>query len=147
MGQQQLLLLVLGVVIVGLAVVVGIEAFDSNRTRAAQDELVNAGVRIAGEGTAWTLHAKMLGGGGGSPAGITFAGLGYEVQADGSYASGDGVYTLTSDASGFVTQGVAADFDVYVTTAVYGPEARCVLTETATGAAPLTPAAPAGCSW
>ena len=34
MGQQQLLLLVLGIVIVGLAVVVGIQAFGENQKKA-----------------------------------------------------------------------------------------------------------------
>jgi Tfp pilus assembly ATPase PilU len=34
MGQQQLLLLVLGIVIVGLAVVVGIQAFSENQKQA-----------------------------------------------------------------------------------------------------------------
>ena len=39
MGQQQLLLLVLATVIVGLATVAGIQAFDENRRQAAADAL------------------------------------------------------------------------------------------------------------
>ena len=46
MGQQQLLLLVLATVIVGLATVAGIQAFDENQTQAAQDALVQRGTTI-----------------------------------------------------------------------------------------------------
>ena len=47
MGQQQLLLLVLGIVIVGLAVVVGIQAFSENQKKSNADALVNDAIRIA----------------------------------------------------------------------------------------------------
>jgi hypothetical protein len=49
MGQQQLLLLVLATVIVGLATVAGIQAFDENQEQATQDALVQRGVEIASE--------------------------------------------------------------------------------------------------
>ena len=49
MGQQQLLLLVLGIVIVGLAVVVGIQAFSENQQKANLDAMINDGVRIASD--------------------------------------------------------------------------------------------------
>ncbi len=65
MGQQQLLLLVLGIVIVGLAVVVGISAFSENRIKASADALVADGLRIASDVQAWALKPKQLGEGGG----------------------------------------------------------------------------------
>lgn len=46
MGQQQLLLLVLGIVIVGLAVVVGIQAFDESSEAAEADALTMDAMRI-----------------------------------------------------------------------------------------------------
>jgi len=46
MGQQQLLLLVLGIVIVGLAVVVGIQAFDESAQQAESDGLTMDAMRI-----------------------------------------------------------------------------------------------------
>ena len=49
MGQQQLLLLVLGIVIVGLAVVVGIQAFSENQKKSNADALVNDAIRIASD--------------------------------------------------------------------------------------------------
>lgn len=46
MGQQQLLLLVLATVIVGLATVAGIEAFEQGERRATQDALTQRAVSI-----------------------------------------------------------------------------------------------------
>lgn len=56
MGQQQLLLLVLSTVIVGLAVVAGIEAFDQGQRQATQDALIQRAVSI-GTGIV-TAHSK-----------------------------------------------------------------------------------------
>jgi hypothetical protein len=49
MGQQQLLLLVLATVIVGLATVAGIQAFSENQQQAAQDALVQRGTEIVSD--------------------------------------------------------------------------------------------------
>ena len=62
MGQQQLLLLVLGIVIVGLAVVVGINAFSENRTKSNADALVTDGLRVASDIQAWALKPAQFGG-------------------------------------------------------------------------------------
>jgi len=65
MGQQQLLLLVLGIVIVGLAVVVGINAFGENQKRANADAMVNDALRIASDIQAYALKPAQFGGSGG----------------------------------------------------------------------------------
>lgn len=65
MGQQQLLLLVLGIVIVGLAVVAGINAFSENQEKSQKDAIVNEGMRIATDIQAWRLKPDAFGGGGG----------------------------------------------------------------------------------
>ena len=49
MGQQQLLLLVLSTVIVGLATVAGIQAFDENRAQAASDALNQKAAQLAAD--------------------------------------------------------------------------------------------------
>lgn len=89
MGQQQLLLLVLGIVIVGLAVVVGISAFGENRKKASLDALVNDGVRIAADAQAWSLEPSAFGGGNGVPTNLTFETLGY-TNASGIYTNANG---------------------------------------------------------
>ena len=62
MGQQQLLLLVLGIVIVGLAVVAGIQAFAENQKKANADALLNDGIRVASAAQAWYLKPAAFGG-------------------------------------------------------------------------------------
>jgi len=81
MGQQQLLLLVLGIVIVGLAVVVGIQAFNENQRKANADALVSDAIRIGSDIQAWKLKPKAFGGGAEATnwTGITFDQLGYET--------------------------------------------------------------------
>lgn len=49
MGQQQLILLVLATVIVGIAIVVGIRAFTENDARANADAMMQDAVRMAND--------------------------------------------------------------------------------------------------
>ena len=77
MGQQQLLLLVLGIVIVGLAVVVGIQAFSENQQKSEIDTRTSELVDIATKIQAWSLKPTTLDGGGGSFNGVTFNDVGY----------------------------------------------------------------------
>jgi hypothetical protein len=104
MGQQQLLLLVLGIVIVGLAVVVGIQAFGENQKKANADAMVNDGVRIASDLQAWALKPAAFGGGGNNDGttpfvGADFDGIGY-THNTGTYTNLNADYTLTLEASG-----------------------------------------------
>jgi hypothetical protein len=62
MGQQQLLLLVLATVIVGLATVAGIQAFDEGQTQAAQDALQQRALTIGSDIYAATQQPTQLGG-------------------------------------------------------------------------------------
>ncbi|MEM6326252.1 MAG: hypothetical protein AAF791_03955 [Bacteroidota bacterium] len=70
MGQQQLLLLVLSLVIVGLAVVVGIQVWNEASRKDRADDLMNQNVRLAQEAIQWRGRDEIYGGGGG--AGATF---------------------------------------------------------------------------
>lgn len=97
MGQQQLLLLVLGIVIVGLAVVVGIQAFGENQKKANADAIVNDVIRIASDAQAWSLKPKAFGGGDGAFTGVTFEKLGYTTgtgATTGNYGNLNGAYSL-----------------------------------------------------
>ena len=97
MGQQQLLLLVLGIVIVGLAVVVGIQAFSENQQKANLDAMVNDGVRIASDLQAWSLKPRAFGGPavGDSISDGTFADLGYPTDSSGDYVTTSGTFVLS----------------------------------------------------
>ncbi|MEM8600004.1 MAG: hypothetical protein AAGF99_08785 [Bacteroidota bacterium] len=63
MGQQQLLLLVLGLILVGLAIVVGIESFDRGRQQARYDQKTQKLVEFASLIQAYGSTAEALGGG------------------------------------------------------------------------------------
>ncbi|MEM1055095.1 MAG: hypothetical protein AAGI52_06180 [Bacteroidota bacterium] len=68
MGQQQLLLLVLSIVIVGLAVFAGILIYGESSRHDRADDVLNQSVRLAQEAIQWKGRAAVYGGGGGANA-------------------------------------------------------------------------------
>lgn len=77
MGQQQLLLIVLGVIVVGIAVVVGINLFNANAETSTQDSIVSQGTNIGAMAQQYYKKPVAMGGGGNSfskgPSGQTFS--------------------------------------------------------------------------
>ena len=117
MGQQQLLLLVLGIVIVGLAVVVGIQAFSENQKKANADALLLTAMRIATDAQAWLQKPEAMGGGLPANGGrlpsfnsvtVTFAKLGYPANASGDYETVDGVFSLDDGGALLIVKGESA---------------------------------------
>ncbi|MEL6614345.1 MAG: hypothetical protein AAFQ43_01330 [Bacteroidota bacterium] len=104
MGQQQLLLLVLGIVIVGLAVVVGIRAFEENSDKANQDAIVSDGIRIVNNAQAWGLKPAPYGGGAGSFTNLTFGQINYDTGTNSYYENSSGRFGLV------VTAGTPGSF-------------------------------------
>ena len=66
MGQQQLLLIVLGVIIVGIAVVVGINLFNANAESSAKDGIVSDCTNLAAMAQQFYKKPVSMGGGGNS---------------------------------------------------------------------------------
>ena len=99
MGQQQLLLLVLATVIVGLATVAGIQAFDQGQTRANQDALTTTAVKIASDIQARVKEPSQFGGYDGdlseAEGNISLGELGYKTDG-GTYKTAEGECTLGS---------------------------------------------------
>ncbi|MFT5143958.1 MAG: hypothetical protein ACI80V_001707 [Rhodothermales bacterium] len=145
MGQQQLLLLVLGIVIVGLAVVVGIQAFSENQKKANADALVNDAIRISSDAQAWKLKPGAFGGGASATnwTGVSLLQLGYTVGNNSStpgtaeadqYENLNGIFdlsasgvTLTVDANSYQTDGVTVLNHIVV--AVTGTEPSDITTQ------------------
>ncbi len=102
MGQQQLLLLVLGIVIVGLAVVVGINAFSENRTKSNADATVTDALRIASDIQAWALKPSQFGGkaDGANINTATFALIGYPTSTGGDYVNVNADYDIATTLDG-----------------------------------------------
>ncbi|NND71637.1 MAG: hypothetical protein HKN43_08660 [Rhodothermales bacterium] len=75
MGQQQLLLLVFGIVIVAVAVIAGMEAFSRKMEQSAADNLVDRNLTIASEAVAWKTKRDPYNGGNASYLGLATDGL------------------------------------------------------------------------
>ena len=117
MGQQQLILLVLATVIVGIAIIIGIRAFTENGIRANSDAMVQDMVRMASDAQAWKQKPAPFGGqdvgvakdAPGNYTGIGWIPLGYPdanpdalppEPADGTYENLNGHFTIAAGAGG-----------------------------------------------
>ncbi len=65
MGQQQLLLIILGVIIVGIAIAVGISQFGAHSTQANKDGVTSSLVNAAANAYQYKIRPTTMGGGGG----------------------------------------------------------------------------------
>ncbi|MCL6098377.1 MAG: hypothetical protein M1391_07375 [Bacteroidetes bacterium] len=87
MGQQQLLLIVLGVIIVGIAVVVGINVFTASSTSSNRDAVISDLTNLASMAQTYYRKPTALGGGNN-----TFTGWTVPAQLD---TTGNGTYSAT----------------------------------------------------
>ena len=76
MGQSQLLMIILGVIIVGIAIAVGIGQFGESALAANRDAIAADGNRIIAQSQTWYRKPTSLGGGGNTFTGLTLGGLG-----------------------------------------------------------------------
>lgn len=92
MGQQQLLLIILGVIIVGIAIAVGLSMFSSQSISSNKDAIINDLNNLFANAYQFRIRPASMGGGGGSY-------VGYAIPA-----------TLSSNENGtYTTSSVAAD--------------------------------------
>ena len=75
MGQQQLLLMVLGVIVVGVAVVAGFSAAEVSFMQHDADALVNRCLHIAQDAVYWKTKTDPFEGGSASYAGLASGGF------------------------------------------------------------------------
>ncbi|MBI1803301.1 MAG: hypothetical protein HY033_09120 [Ignavibacteriae bacterium] len=95
MGQQQLLLIILGVIIVGIAIAVGISQFGAHSTQANKDGVTSSLVNIAANAYQFKIRPTTMGGGGGKYTGYTVPSK-MAKDDNGSYAAGTvGTATVT----------------------------------------------------
>jgi hypothetical protein len=88
MGQQQLLLIILGVIIVGIAIAVGISQFGAHSTQANKDGVTSSVVNIAANAYQFKIRPSTMGGVAGSYSGY---GIPSKMVAD-----DNGTYALSS---------------------------------------------------
>lgn len=90
MGQQQLLLIVLGVIVVGLAVVVGFTLFKTNAADLNRNAIINDLINLASKAQRHYKVSRVLGGGGGQ----YFDGL---ILASNEQSNDNGEYRFSPD--------------------------------------------------
>jgi len=131
MGQQQLLLLVLGIVIVGIAIVVGINAYAENSVKSNYDAILQDALRIASDAQAWKSKPELFGGqldtyktDQDNFTGAIFSAWGYSQAAIGAsglcYVNLNGEFQITPGATSLVILGQSDQHENQVQLAVTG---------------------------
>jgi hypothetical protein len=101
MGQQQLLLIVLGVIVVGIAVVVGINLFNANAVSSNRDGVVSDLNNLGAMAQQYYKKPASMGGGGN-----TFTGWTIPTQLD---TTANGFYVATVAAQSVVIVGTGTE--------------------------------------
>jgi hypothetical protein len=122
MGQQQLLLIVLGVIVVGIAVVVGINLFSANAESSTQDSMVSQGTSLGALAQQFYKKPVAMGGGGNDFTSFTNSKVSAELLD-----TPDATWTISGQsATGCTITGTPKD-------ATYKSDWTVVVTVTATG--------------
>ena len=117
MGQQQLLLIILGIVVIAIAVAIGISLFRAHAISSKRDILTNETINMAAQAISYYKRAKEFGGGGKSFEGWEIP---FQVQntINGSYViseRSDDKITITATG----TEVVTGNDSIKVKTVVY----------------------------
>jgi len=91
MGTQQLLLIILGVILIGIMIAVGITMFTDQSAAANRDEITNDLVNLAAQAQKYYRKPAVLGGGSNSFGGMTMSRLTSKPT------NANGTYVLTPD--------------------------------------------------
>ncbi|MBI3578341.1 MAG: hypothetical protein HY276_06095 [Ignavibacteriales bacterium] len=92
MGQQQLLLIILGVIIVGIAIAVGLSLFSAQSIQSNRDAIINDLNNLAAQAYQYRIRPSSMGGGQGKYDGFTIPSK-MSANENAKYAA-----TVTTDA-------------------------------------------------
>ncbi len=112
MGQQQLLLIILGVIVVGLAVMIGILLFKDNAISANRDAVTNDLLNLASHAQQYFRRPLILGGGEGTFAGLTADATGLKKltsNVNGSNQNGTCKILTAGNSTTVVLQGLGVE--------------------------------------
>ena len=114
MGQQQLLLIVLGTIIVGVAVVVGINMFTQGAVNAERDAVMQDINAIASDAAAYWRKPAAMGGGA-----RDFTNASSVVDFGSDSSNTNGTYRMSSiTATGFTLTGTGANEGVVIAASI-----------------------------
>ena len=103
MGQQQLLLIILGVIIVGIAIAVGLSLFSAQSIQSNRDAMINDLNNLAAQAYQYRIRPTSMGGGQGSYVGFSIP-TKMRTNENGIYTLG----TVTATAIPFVATSAQA---------------------------------------
>ncbi len=132
MGQQQLLLLVLSIVLVGVAVVIGITVFADKSNDSDFDAISSEAVKIAAHMVSWKMSPSSLGGGSGAEylTGLTFDAMGYKSTTDNRTTANSAMFMRSIDnldsARPYIVVRPENNRDLRVQLFLYGTGPRCL---------------------
>jgi len=109
MGQQQLLLIILGVIIVGIAVAVGITMFQSNAVSSNRDAVISDMNMLASRCQAYYRKPVSMGGGGGTFTPAAPAPTLNSLFSPADLANDNGHYTVTPAAQSVTVVGMGKE--------------------------------------
>jgi hypothetical protein len=118
MGQQQLLLLVLGAIIVGVAIVVGMNMFSTSAVNANRDAVVQDCMTLATRAQQWYRTPAVLGGGGRSFSGISLN----SIRFPGTNENGTFAIVGNTNACTITGNGLEPQADPGIVTIVAAPD-------------------------
>ncbi len=129
MGQQQLLLIILGTIIVAIAIAIALTLFADNSVSSNRDAIQDDLIHLAARAQHFYRRPKSMGGGSQSYAGLTADSLGMAKLAGSNFSNNDNaVYTIqeAGDANHVVIRAVGkvemtdGNFPTYDMTVVPG---------------------------
>jgi hypothetical protein len=124
MGQQQLLLIVVGIIVVSIAVYSGILLFNANAIDAKRNNVTNELVNLAAIAQGYYLRPTTMGGGAHTFTGWTIPGQ-LKITANGSYTST--VYQDSIVITGIGNEVVTGNDSVQVKIAVHGDKYKVTI--------------------
>ncbi|MEX1139405.1 MAG: hypothetical protein WEB33_01700 [Bacteroidota bacterium] len=117
MGQQQLLLIILGVIIVGIAIAVGLSMFTAQSVGANRDAIIADMTNLAANAYQHRIRPTTMGGGGGDY--TTYAiPPSLATNENGSYGLG------TVNATSIQFTGTSSQYTTDSVTGTYGPDGK-----------------------
>jgi hypothetical protein len=123
MGQQQLLLLVLGVVLVAVAIVGGLYIFEENLKKNNAEMLVSEAINIATSAQSWKIRPSTFGGQTGTARNNPMDFSGFTLRAislEEPYMTINGTFTASADTRGLIIEGFNDELGNKVTLTVDG---------------------------
>ena len=118
MGQQQLLLIILGVIIVGIAIAVGLSLFSAQSVQSNKDAIINDLNNIAAHAYQYRIRPASMAGGAGAYTGYTIP----SKMASNANAT----YTCTATANAVTFSAVSANNTANTVTAQIDTDGKFV---------------------